>query len=78
MRVYKVAYRTLKENYNNFSFDLAKNILSDKYGFMCQYDRKTGADTVWSVIYELKNKKIFRVEGNPSRKMFKEDKRFKF
>lgn len=75
---YKVAYRTIKENYNNFSFDLAKNILSGKYGFMCQYDRKTDADTVWSVIYELKTKKIFRVEGNPSRKMFKEDKRFKF
>lgn len=74
---YKVAFRTLTENRNNFSFNLAKDILSGKYGFMCQYDRKADADTVWSVIYELKNKKIFRVEGNPSRKMFKEDKRFK-
>lgn len=34
-------------------------------------------DTVWSVIYDLKNKKIYRVEGNPSRKKFIEDKRFK-
>ena len=45
---------------------------------MCQYDRKTNADTVWSVIYDIKNKKIYRVEGNPSRKQFKEDTRLKF
>ena len=45
---------------------------------MCQYDRKKGADTVWSVVYDLKNKKIYRVEGNHSRKKYKEDKRFSF
>ncbi|MCI8310107.1 C45 family peptidase [uncultured Clostridium sp.] len=75
---YSVAYNTLKENKNNFSLELAKDILSGKYGFMCQYNRKTGADTVWSIIYDLKNKKIYRVEGNPSRKKFKEDLRMKF
>lgn len=75
---YEVAYQTLKENHDNFSFYLAKDILSGKYGFMCQYDRKRDADTVWSVIYDLKNRKIYRVEGNPSRKPFKEDIRFKF
>ncbi len=63
---------------NPFSINLAKNILSGKYGFMCQYDRKTGADTVWSVIYDIKHKKIFRVEGNPSRKKFVEDTRLTF
>ena len=36
---------------------------SGKYGFMCQYDRKTDADTAWSVIYDIKNNEIFRVEG---------------
>ena len=75
---YSVAYNSLKENSNNFSIELTKNILSGKYGFMCQYDRKTNADTVWSVIYDIKNQKIYRVEGNPSRKQFKEDKRMKF
>lgn len=35
-------------------------------------------DTVWSVIYDVKNKRIFRVEGNPSRKKFVEDSRMKF
>ncbi len=75
---YSVAYNSLKENSNNFSIELTKNILSGKYGFMCQYDRKTNEDTVWSVIYDIKNRKIYRVEGNPSRKQFKEDKRMKF
>lgn len=75
---YLVSYTTLKENKNNYSFNLIKDILSGKYGFMCQYDRKTDADTVWSVIYDIKNNQIFRVEGNPKRKAFKKDTRLKF
>lgn len=75
---YLTSYNALKENNHKFSIELTKNILSGKYGFMCQYDRKTNADTVWSVIYDIKNKKIYRVEGNPSRKQFKEDTRLKF
>lgn len=55
---YSVAYNALKENKEQFSFELAKDILSGKYGFMCQYDRKTGADTVWSVIYDIKKKNL--------------------
>jgi len=73
---YLVAYNSLKENNSNFSIELAKDILSGKYGFMCQYDRRTNADTVWSVIYDIRNKKIYIVEGNPSRKQFKEDIRW--
>lgn len=45
---------------------------------MCQYDRKTDADTVWFVIYDIKNSEIYRVEGNPKRKTFKKDIRLKF
>ena len=40
---YFVAYNTLKDSKDNYSFDLVKDILSGKYGFMCQYDRKTDA-----------------------------------
>lgn len=36
----------------------AMDVLSGKYGFICQYDRKTGKDTVWSVIYDVGGKKI--------------------
>lgn len=65
-------------NVDTYSFDFIKDILSGKYGFMCQYDRRTNADTVWSCIYDIKNKKIYRCEGNPSRKRFVEDKRLTF
>lgn len=56
-------------------FAFAADVLGGKYGFMCQYDRKTGKDTVWSVIYDVTGGKIYRCEGNPSRKRFLEDKR---
>ena len=75
---YFVAHDALMKNRNRLSNELARDILSGKYGFMCQYDRKAGADTVWSVIYDIKNSRIFRSEGNPSRKSFKEDVRLKF
>ena len=56
----------------------AMDVLSGKYGFICQYDRKTGKDTVWSAIYDVGDKKIYRCEGNPSRKKYAEDNRFAF
>lgn len=70
-------YNTLNNalNSNNYSYDFSKDLLSGKYGFICQYDRKTNADTVWSSIYDTKNNLIYRVEGNPSRKNFIIDKR---
>lgn len=74
---YQTARNALKNNKNCYSVAFAQNVLSGKYGFMCQYDRKQNADTVWSVIYDLKRKQIWRVEGNPSRKKYKEDSRFK-
>lgn len=74
---YRTACQALKKQCH-YSLQYAIDILSGKYGFMCQYDRKNGGDTVWSVIYDLKDRKIWRVEGNPSRKKYKEDKRFRF
>ncbi len=71
-------YETLVNAFANskdYSLDFIKNLLSGKMGFMCQYDRKQGLDTVWSSIYDLTEGTIFRVEGNPSRKVFKKDKR---
>lgn len=62
----------------NFSLASAKKLLSGEYGFLCQYDRNTGKDTVWSVIYDLNEHKIYRSEGNPRRRSFKEDSRFPF
>ena len=73
---YEVARKALMMN-NNYSFELARKILSGEYGFMCQYPRHCGFDTLWSTIYDLKNDRIFRAEGNPSRTKFKEDGRLR-
>ena len=65
---------------SGFVNDLPTSIklLSGDYGFICQYDRSEGKDTVWSVVYDLKRHKIYRCEGNPGRRRFKEDLRFEF
>lgn len=70
-------YKTLK----NSSSDLLdesdlKPLLSGKFGFMCQYDRSKQFDTLWSSIYDLKENRIYRCEGNPSRKTYFIDKRW--
>ena len=61
----------LKQNKHLFNIDYAKNILSGKHGFMCQFDRKNGVDTIWSVVYDVKNNKILRVEGTHYTKSLK-------
>lgn len=81
----KERYETMQAAFHAFCRDgrkdavpLAADILRGKYGFICQYDRKTGKDTVWSVIYDVGIKKIYRCEGNPARKRYTEDSRFTF
>lgn len=66
------------QNTKKIDLVFVKKLLSGDYGFLCQYDRSTGKDTVWSVIYDLKQHKIYRSEGNPRRCNFKEDTRFCF
>lgn len=50
-----------------------RGVLADRR--LCGYDRRTGADTVWAVLYDTKNGRVFRAEGNPSRRAFAEDDR---
>ena len=75
---FQTADDALRKHKDNYSLSFAKDLLAGKYGFICQYDRKKNADTVWSAIYDCKNMRFYRVEGNPSRKPFKEDKRLKY
>jgi len=74
---YQTAHTALEQNKGGYNVSFAQDVLAGKHGFMCQYDRKQGADTVWSVVYDLKRNQIWRVEGNPSRKKFKADSRLK-
>lgn len=73
---YRTLVQTLGKPSKKINLQFAKDLLSGKTGFLCQYDRTTGKDTVWSVIYDLKEKAIYRVEGNPGRKKFVKDERF--
>lgn len=73
-------YATMKET---FAKDLAvmdhiqaMELLEGKKGFLCQYDRQSGRDTVWSVLYDVSKQQLYRVEGNPSRRKFQIDRRF--
>jgi predicted choloylglycine hydrolase len=75
---YHTAATALGKNRGQYSVDFAKALLAGKYGFICQYDRKKGADTVWSVVYDLTDNTVYRVEGNPSRKAFRNDERMAF
>lgn len=75
-RRYSTLIQTLSKSCSSMDLQAAKDLLSGKNGFLCQYDRTTGKDTVWSVIYDLKEKAIYRAEGNPGRKKFAKDERF--
>ena len=75
---YQTLYSAFNRENGGFNLPFAEKLLSGDYGFLCQYDRNTGKDTVWSVIYDMKRHKIYRSEGNPGRHKFKEDTRFQF
>jgi predicted choloylglycine hydrolase len=70
---YKTAYHALKIIDYSDGVEHAKDILSGKHGFMCQYDKQLNFDTIWSSVFDISNNKIYRAEGNPSKTRFKED-----
>jgi predicted choloylglycine hydrolase len=72
---YETAYNALKDIDYRDGIEHAKNILKGKYGFMCQYDKKSDFDTIWSSVFDITNGKIYRAEDNPVKKKFSEDKR---
>jgi predicted choloylglycine hydrolase len=53
----------------------AEDILSGKFGFMCQYDQKLNFDTIWSSVFDITNDQIFRAEDNPMKAKYIQDKR---
>ena len=77
-RRYQTLRKALGRKEIAVAIPFAKELLSGKHGFLCQYDRNTGKDTVWSVVYDLKRRRIYRSEGNPGRCRYREDERFQF
>ena len=54
--------------------EATEQLLKGNYGFMCQYDAPD-FETVWSSVFDLKNLKIYRAEGDPRKKKFIMDSR---
>jgi len=72
---YQTVYNALLSMDCSNGIEYAMDILSGKYGFICQYDKQLNFDTIWSSVFNISNKKIYRAEGNPSKIKFKEDNR---
>ena len=75
---YQTLVNFLEAHAKEMTLEESKQLLRGEHGFLCQYDRSTGKDTVWSVLYDLKEHQIYRTEKNPSRTDYKLDKRFPF
>ena len=75
---YQTLVDFLESHGKEMNLEQAEKLLRGEYGFLCQYDRTTGKDTVWSVLYDLKQHQIYRSEKNPNRTDYKIDKRFQF
>ena len=74
-------YNTI-DNYlkNNTNIDInkCKEIISGKYGFVCQFDKKLHFDTIWSVVYDLNTLYNEICEGNPNKSRYKFDNRLEW
>jgi len=72
---YKTIYDALIEHNGKTNLSTTQKILSGHYGFVCQYDKRTNIDTLWSFITSLNEPSIIRAEGNPSTTKYKKDNR---
>ncbi|NCU33420.1 MAG: acyl-CoA--6-aminopenicillanic acid acyl-transferase, partial [Candidatus Moranbacteria bacterium] len=72
---YQTVYNVLMNTDCSDGVEHAKEILSGNHGFICQYDKQLNFDTIWSSVFDISNKRIYRAEGNPSRAKYKKDTR---
>ena len=75
---YQTAYSALKNIDFKDGVGHAGKILKGDYGFMCQYGKELNFETIWSSIFDVRNNKIYRAEGNPLKKKYVEDDRLIF
>jgi predicted choloylglycine hydrolase len=73
---YQTAYNALMSIDCSDGVEHAKNILSGNHGFICQYCKQSNFNTIWSSVFDISNKRIYRAEGNPSKAQYREDTRF--
>lgn len=73
-------FQTLTTFLDSTKMDFAKvkELISGRYGFVCQYDKKLHFDTIWSVVYDLSSLYNEICEGNPSKGKYKFDNRLEW
>lgn len=74
---YNTIDNCLKNN-SNIDFEECKKIISGKYGFVCQFEKKLNFDTIWSCVYDLNSLYNEICEGNPSENKYSFDNRLKW
>lgn len=73
-------FQTLTTFLDSTKMDFAKvkELISGRYGFVCQYEKKLHFDTIWSVVYDLNSLYNEICEGNPSKGKYKFDNRLEW
>ena len=74
---FETAYNSLKKMVNHDPVQYAKEILSGKHGFMCQYRKTIKFETIWSSVFNITENRVYRSEGNPMEIEYIEDTRLK-
>ena len=69
---YDTMRRVLEREGETLALSGVQALLAGRKGFLCQYDRSAGRDTVWSVACDLSRQNCLLAEGNPGRTAFRE------
>ena len=64
--------RVLEREGETLALSDVQALLAGRKGFLCQYDRAAGRDTVWSAACDLTRRRCLLAEGNPGRTAFRE------
>jgi predicted choloylglycine hydrolase len=72
---YATLYKALEENVGKMDIKTAQRILSDHIGGVCSHKDDIQLGTLWSLIADLKQLRIFLAEGHPCRAKYREDTR---
>jgi predicted choloylglycine hydrolase len=72
---YQTAHRALMDIEDDDGVDYAMEILSGRYGFICQYEKSLNFETIWSSVFDIQKNKVYRAEGNPQKTKYVEDRR---
>lgn len=72
---YETAYNALKKQSDKDPARYARDILSGKHGFICQYKKSIKFETIWSSVFDITHKRVYIAGGNPLETRFIEDRR---